>query len=142
MRLLRPDEATFRRMYEALNRDPNFRLLVALQGLADSGNPYYAWMAIETCISQKKNFPDWLIAYLAQCAERVLSDKAKKEGCDLRKVLPWVFGFPSSLDPAQSKCESASNIDPSPNRQNHLIRKQFIEISGGHAWTPVAPEEI
>jgi hypothetical protein len=74
MRLLRPDEATFRRMYEALNRDPNFRLLVALQGLAD--------------------------------------------------------------------CESASNIDPSPNRQNHLIRKQFIEISGGHAWTPVAPEEI
>jgi hypothetical protein len=23
-----------------------------------------------------------------------------------------------------------------------LIRKQFIEIGGGHAWTPIAPEEI
>jgi hypothetical protein len=33
-------------------------------------------------------------------------------------------------------------LNPSPNRQNHLIRKQFIEISGGHAWTPIAPEEI
>jgi len=61
--------------------------------LKETGNPYYAWMAIEICLTDKKDFPGWVTAYLAECAERMKSDKAKKVR-DLREVLPWVFGFP------------------------------------------------
>jgi hypothetical protein len=66
-----------------------------------SGNPHYAWKAIDYCIKNEiLVLPPWLTMYLAQCAERVLSDKAAKTS-DLRKVLPWALGFPERRGPGK-----------------------------------------
>jgi hypothetical protein len=83
---------------QALGRDSEVMLLVAQSELEESGNPYYAWFAVEICIKAKEPFPDWLTAYLAGCAHRMLSKKAK-DARDLRKILPWVLGFPSRRGP-------------------------------------------
>src|SRR5262249_2520067 len=40
-------------------------------------------------------FPHWIKGYLGQCVMRMDSPKARKSG-DLRKVLPWVLGFPAN----------------------------------------------
>ena len=48
-----------------------------------SNNPYFAWYAIDVCIKNKKPLPNWLIPYLAQCSERLLSNTARQTG-DLR----------------------------------------------------------
>jgi hypothetical protein len=63
-----------------------------------SGNPYYVWYAIYDCINTNTTFPDWIVAYLSQCSERMMSEKAGRAS-DLRKVLPWVFGFPRKHGP-------------------------------------------
>jgi hypothetical protein len=62
--------------------DENFR---------SSGNPVHAWMAIHFCIKAGKKLPDWVIAYLAECSERMIS---KQGASDLRKILPEVLAFP------------------------------------------------
>ena len=80
--------------------------------MADTGNPYYAWRAVRHCIEHGKEFPEWLFAYLGECAERMLSDEAKKKGRDLRKALPWIFGFPNVLDPTQRKRGPGNMLDP------------------------------
>jgi hypothetical protein len=64
-------------------------------------NPYYAWYAIDVCIKNKKALPSWLIQYLAQCSERMLSGRARQTG-DLRELLPWVIGFPKKRGPGNS----------------------------------------
>jgi hypothetical protein len=58
-----------------------------------SGNPVHAWTAIHFCIKagNGKRLPDWVIAYLAQCSERMIS---KQGASDLRKILPEVLAFP------------------------------------------------
>jgi hypothetical protein len=63
-----------------------------------SGNPCYAWCAIEYCTEANLPFPEWVIAYLGQCSKRMFSPKAK-QSTDLRKVLPQVLGFPSKRGP-------------------------------------------
>ena len=63
-----------------------------------SGNPSLAWEAIHHCIKANTPFPNWLIDYLAQCSERMHSDKAQQTS-DLRKILPWIFGFPTKRGP-------------------------------------------
>jgi hypothetical protein len=73
-------------------RDPNFQLRVALARLAETENPYYAWRAIKVCIKHKKEFPDRLLTYLEDCADRMLSDRTR-EARNLHKVLPGIFGF-------------------------------------------------
>jgi hypothetical protein len=123
----RPDYPTTEEMVEVIKRDPNFRLRLSLHGLADSGNPYFAWRAIETCIKHKKQFPDWLVAYLEQCAERMLSDKAKKEGRDLRKILPWVFGFEGKRGPGNM-------LDPGGNTYKMTFALRFaIRLEDGES---------
>ena len=85
-------------MAKTLLRDPGFMLGGAQLGLEETGNPYWAWYAIDICIKAKIPFPDWLTAYLSQCADRMLSDEAK-ETRDLRKVLPWILDFPKKHGP-------------------------------------------
>ena len=58
-----------------------------------SRNPYYAWAALRLC-TDRKPLPSWLAAYLVQCSERMLSEKAE-QASDLREILPWVLGFPA-----------------------------------------------
>jgi hypothetical protein len=91
-----PPEAE--KLNEALERDTDFMLGGAQLGLEETGNPYWAWYGVDLCIKAKKPFPDWLAAYLAQCADRLLSDRAKGAR-DLRKILPWALGFPNKRGP-------------------------------------------
>src|SRR6478735_10412316 len=88
--MLRPDA------FEVWKDDP-LELNVYFDALIASGNSYYAWLAIEVCVKHEKEFPNWLRLYLLQCAERIQSDNAKKG--DLRKLLPWVFGFAKKSGP-------------------------------------------
>jgi hypothetical protein len=78
-------------LFAVLN-DPDLRLKVQQGSFALNGNPIHAWEAIDICFEHKREFPDWLSAYLAGCAKRLLSDDVK-EANDVRKVLPRVFGF-------------------------------------------------
>jgi hypothetical protein len=66
---------------------------IARRNFESSGNPYHVWEAINFCDKHNIAFPPWAIAYLAQCSKRMKSNKAARER-DLRKVLPWIFGFP------------------------------------------------
>jgi hypothetical protein len=76
-------------------RRPNeFLLLKFRQAFEASGNPYYAWAALRLCTDLKKPLSPWLTAYLFQCSQRMLSEKAE-QASDLREILPWVFGFPN-----------------------------------------------
>jgi hypothetical protein len=86
------------KLAKALSSDPNFWLPRAQSRLEVTGNPYYAWLAVDICVKANRPFPDWLTAYLAQCAHRMASDRAKEAG-DLRKILPWVLGFPNKRGP-------------------------------------------
>jgi hypothetical protein len=63
------------------------------ENFKSSANPVHAWTAIHFCIKagNGKKLPDWVIAYLAQCSERMLS---KQGASDLRKILPEVLAFP------------------------------------------------
>jgi hypothetical protein len=114
MKKLGPEKSAVWKTIEAVirNPDPDFVLRGARGELADTGNPYYAWMAIQVCIEHEKEFPDWVLAYLGECAERMMSDKARKEGRDIRKALPWIFGFPNVLDPSQRKRGPGNMLDP------------------------------
>ncbi|MBR1155251.1 hypothetical protein [Bradyrhizobium sp. JYMT SZCCT0428] len=90
-----PDEEE---LAKAIACDPDLLLPRAQSKLEVTGNPYYAWFAIDICVRTNKPFPDWLTAYLGQCAHRMASNKAKAAG-DLRKILPWVLGFSSKRGP-------------------------------------------
>jgi hypothetical protein len=63
-----------------------------------TGNPYFAWFVVDRCAGANKPLPAWVSTYLAQCAGRMLSEKARQPS-DLRKVLPWVLGFPKQRGP-------------------------------------------
>jgi len=78
-----------------------------------SGNPYYAWYAIELCATHKEPLPNWLMSYLTQCSVRMLSSKAR-EIDDLREVLPWVLGFPRKRGPGKL-------LDPDPTQRKRIL---------------------
>jgi hypothetical protein len=64
-----------------------------LRTFESTENPYFVWFEIDRCLEANKPLPTWVLAYLAQCAGRMLSEKARQTS-DLRMVLPWVLGFP------------------------------------------------
>jgi hypothetical protein len=76
----------------ALVRSPDFHLELGDIGREETGNPYYAWLAIRICIEHHKAFPDWVIDYLRQRSGRIVIPEWKTQE-DLRKILPWVFCF-------------------------------------------------
>jgi hypothetical protein len=95
-------------------RDPEFRIDMFLHALAASGNPYYAWQALGVCIEHKNEIPEWLTAYLAQCVERMGSDRAR-QASDLREVLPWVFDF------TKKKAGPGNLLDPDHDPDDKLM---------------------
>jgi hypothetical protein len=100
MRAPNDKKVPFREMREVVMRDPDFQIDVFLRALAVNFNPYYAWRALEVCLKNKKEIPDLLVAYLQQCIERMMSDRARNAG-DLRDVLPWIFDFPMRAGPGK-----------------------------------------
>src|SRR5262249_50095624 len=95
---------------------------------------HYAWQAIRHCIAEKKDFPEWLIGYLAMCAMRMDSPEAR-ESRDLRKILPWVFGFPSLFGADKRKRGPGNLLDPnaggSPNMRFPLRFALRLELGEG-----------
>jgi succinate dehydrogenase flavin-adding protein (antitoxin of CptAB toxin-antitoxin module) len=83
-------------------------------------NPLYAWHAIQDCIKEKEEFPDWVLAYLLECAERVQTDKAKQT-TDVRAVLPWIFGFVRNGKPGPGKLLDPDN-DPDGKKMRFGFR--------------------
>ncbi len=79
-------------LIEKLRHDHAYVLAGMRAAAEKDSNPAYAWEVIDRCIRRKTVFPDWLIRYLARCAEWMLSDKAK-DAREVRDVLPWVLGF-------------------------------------------------
>jgi hypothetical protein len=79
--------------------EPDFLLKSAVKSYTETGNPYFAWEAIKVCNTHSKPYPDWLRAYLGDCANRMTSPEAAAGGHDLRKVLPRIFGFPNKRGP-------------------------------------------
>jgi hypothetical protein len=69
-----------------------------LRTFESTENPYFVWFEIDRCLEANKPLPTWVLAYLAQCAGRMLSEKARQTS-DLRMVLPWVLGFPKKRGP-------------------------------------------
>jgi hypothetical protein len=96
---------------EAIGSDA-IRFRVAMANFEETGNPLFAWTAIQLCIEHEKQFPDLLLGYLLQCAMRMLSDDAKKEGRDLRKILPFIFGFPNAFDLTRKRRGPGNLLDP------------------------------
>jgi hypothetical protein len=102
-------------------RDPDQQLRRLQSMLADhkelaTQSPVHAWMAIDLCVAYKKPFPDWVIAYLGQCAVRMRSNEARRAR-DIRKTLLWIFGFPNKkagpgnpLDPYHGWRERANKM--------------------------------
>jgi hypothetical protein len=99
--------------------DPDFLIRSDAESYKETGNPFFAWEAVTVCSAQDKPFPDWVRAYLADCANRMTSPEAAAGGHDLRKVLPWIFGFPIKRGPgnllnptkgAEELCEFAYNF--------------------------------
>jgi hypothetical protein len=60
-------------------------------------SPWFAWAAIRRCIKHKTEFPDWVIDYLAGCADRIQSPRVRRAS-DTGKELPWIFGIKGRLD--------------------------------------------
>jgi hypothetical protein len=115
----RPDERSiaFVKKFKAMTSDPHFQLKRWLAGLESSGNPSYAWKAIHVCLEHQIEFPDWVRAYLHDCSDRMFSqecaDRMKApKGSDLRKVLPWILGFPNVLEPDQRKRGPGNLLNP------------------------------
>jgi hypothetical protein len=95
-----PDSLGFPDKVKWLLRDPNFMLDVMFAGWEKTKNPYYSWYAIKICTKHKKQFPTWVVDYLADCANRMLSEKAKQSN-DLRKIIPSILGFPAKRGPGR-----------------------------------------
>jgi hypothetical protein len=94
-----------------------YRLNVARSNFECSANPYHAWNAINFCAEHNIPFPPWIIAYLTQCSERMMSEKAEKTS-DFRGILPWIFGFPKKkhgpgklLDPLRDEKQLRFTLD-------------------------------
>jgi hypothetical protein len=57
----------------------------------EEANPYRVWDAIDICSKHGLPFPDWICAYLADCASRMTGPGATHG--DLRKALPKIMKF-------------------------------------------------
>jgi hypothetical protein len=84
-----------------------------------SGNPYHVWSAINFCAKHNISYPLWVITYLTQCSKRMLADEAKNTS-DLRKIVPWIFGFPK-----KKKRGPGTLLDPFPAPERVRFVVQF-----------------
>lgn len=99
--------------------NPDFKIAGCRAGAEETGNPFYIWLAAEICIATKREFPGWVLDYLKQCAVRMRSPEARKHS-DLRKMLPWVLGFPS-----KGKRGPGNPLDPDLGRPHLHFVLQF-----------------
>jgi hypothetical protein len=77
---------------------PDFYMRTCRGGWQKEGNPFFVWRAVAVCTEHKKPFPDWVMEYLGDVAQRMTSDDAAA-ATDLRAVLPGIMGFPAKPGP-------------------------------------------
>jgi hypothetical protein len=78
--------------------DADILLAACLFEWDETGNPVWAWEAIDICREYQCEFPRWLKLYLYSCATRMRSPVAERSK-ELSKVLPWIFEFPAKRGP-------------------------------------------
>ena len=105
--------------------DPDLMFLSFLNGWENTRNPYYVWNAIHLCTEHNRQFPEWVLLYLAECSTRMLAPDAKKSN-DLRKILPSILGFPAKRGPGKPL-----DPDQDPNDVMELAIRFAIEIEKG-----------
>jgi hypothetical protein len=66
--------------YQGRISKPDFLLDASHFHWSGTHNPYYVWTAIDICIREKIELPDWVNQYLAECAKRMLSTDTTKSG--------------------------------------------------------------
>jgi hypothetical protein len=86
------DPPSFPSKVEAALKDLRLKLEMELAGYIETKNPVYVWQAIKLCTDHKLPLPDWVSAYLASVANRMLCDEVRQSP-DLRAVLSYVLGF-------------------------------------------------
>jgi hypothetical protein len=110
------------------------RQLRYFQKMATMHGPFFTWRAIRECIEHEKSFPTWVMDYLRQCADRMISDrtdnKAKRarsgKAKDPRDRLLEIFDFPK-----QKKPGPGSPLDPRDAwrkaLKKHLFAVEFAQ---------------
>jgi hypothetical protein len=101
--------------------DARWALEQGRRAFESTGNPYYVWLEIDFCAKFNISFPDWIVAYLADCSRRMHSDKAKQT-TDLREVLPWALGFP------KKKPGPGTFLDPYRNSKRDHFGMEFVKL--------------
>jgi hypothetical protein len=92
--------ATTDKWFDAIH-DPDFFLQICESAWQNDGSPISVWWAVAACAKYKKPFPDWVMDYLGDVAQRMTSDDAKA-ATDLRAVLPGIMGFPAKPGPGHA----------------------------------------
>jgi hypothetical protein len=132
-----------------LNLDNHLR---RLQFLA-THNPLYYWLAIDLCITAKRQFPDWIRDYLGKCAHnwilagkeeqdrkakqarRLAKAKQKaKRAPDIREKVLEILGFP------KNKFGPGSLLDPNYGASRRMPAALDLHEFGGEL--PVTPIEV
>jgi hypothetical protein len=116
------DLTNARKMIEFIRNNADFQLQASFLSFTAGGNPYWAWNAIKVCTEHKREFPTWVFEYLRSCSERMFSDECAdrmmtKEGSDLRKVLPWVFDFPTDKKKGPGNLLRPYGVDPAKHEK-------------------------
>ena len=101
--------ATTDKWFAAID-DPDFLIRMYRGAWQKEGNPVFVWYAVDSCIKYKKPFPDWVMDYLGDVAQRMRSDDATA-ATDLRAVLPGIMGFPAKPGPGHPLDPSGGNDD-------------------------------
>jgi hypothetical protein len=115
----------FRVMFEALVKDPGFMLQGLHSQWEATANPVYVWEGIQICTKHGHALPDWIVSYLGQCADRMLSGDARQSP-DLRQILPSILGFP------RKKRGPGRPLDPDAGLDRfHFALKFALEIALG-----------
>jgi hypothetical protein len=90
-------DATTDNWFAAIN-DPDFYMRICRGAWQKEENPVFVWRAVAFCTKLKKPYPDWVMDYLGDVAQRMTSDDAAA-ATDLRAVLPDIMGFPAKPGP-------------------------------------------
>jgi hypothetical protein len=84
-------------MNKPVSHDWNL-MVELLRKWAANRSPYFAWHMILACIKEQREFPDWVIAYLGLCAERMCAERMRSErekrAGEIRETFQWIFNFP------------------------------------------------
>ena len=103
-----------------------------------SGSPFYVWLTIRLCIRHKKPLPDWVMAYLAQCADRFMSVHyaERRALCDRMKPTRYTEGrrLSGKTKPARDLRETFQRVFGFPTKEKNGPGSLFDPDAEAHIW--------